>query len=95
MKGLREKGDKLTAYFEKQIGEELKRSSSGGHSGIASEARCCACALKISARFNGKMRKRGIFVDFASPILFAPLQFLYNSFEDIYRLVQTLQRGSS
>lgn len=93
MKALREKGDKLTSYFEKQINEELKDQVQVVTPALPQRGSMLCLRFKKSPRDSmKKMRERGIFVDFREPdIIRATPVPLYNSFEDIYRLVQTFK----
>lgn len=93
MKALREKGDKLTAYFENQIRTELKDQVDVVTPPLPQRGSMLCLRFKESPRaWAGKLSERGAFVDFREPdIIRATPVPLYNNHEDIYRLVQTFK----
>lgn len=93
MKSLREKGDRLTSYFENQIDEELRDQVQVVTPALPQRGSMLCLRFKKSPRDSmKKMRDRGVFVDFREPdIIRATPVPLYNSFEDVYRLVQTFK----
>ena len=93
IKGLREKGDKLTSYFESQIQEHLKDHVTVVTPELPQRGSMLCLRFKKSPRDSmEKLRERGVFVDFREPdIIRATPVPLYNSFEDIYKLVQTFK----
>jgi len=95
MKALREKGDQLTNYFENQIRTELKDLCEVVTPPLPQRGSMLCLRFKTSPRtWTGKLRERGAFVDFREPdIIRATPVPLYNSFEDIYRLVQTFKEA--
>jgi kynureninase len=95
MKGLREKGDKLTTYFETQIKDELGDQAQVVTPPLPQRGSMLCLRFKKSPRaWTGKLRDRGVFVDFREPdIIRATPVPLYNSFEDIHRLVQAFKEA--
>ncbi len=93
IKGLREKGDKLTSYFENQIRTELEGQVQIVTPPLPQRGSMLCLRFKESPRsWAGKLRERGAFVDFREPdIIRATPAPLYNNHEDIYRLVQTFK----
>jgi kynureninase len=93
MKGLRERGDRLTTYFENQIKSELKDQAVIITPELPARGSMLCLRFKSSPqKWMKTMRDRGVFVDFREPdIIRATPIPLYNSFEDIYRLVQTFK----
>lgn len=93
MKSLREKGDKLTSYFEQQVKSELKDQVQIVTPPLPQRGSMLCLRFKSSPKlWLGKLRERGIFVDFREPdIIRATPVPLYNSFEDVYQLVQAFK----
>lgn len=93
MKALRDKGDKLTTYFESQITSELANEVSVVTPGLPSRGSMLCLRFKHSPeQWMKKLRERGVFVDFREPdIIRATPVPLYNSFQDVFKLVQTFK----
>ncbi len=93
IRALREKGDKLTSYFESQIKEHLKDQVTVITPELPQRGSMLCLRFTKSPRDSmEKLRKKGVFVDFREPdIIRATPIPLYNSFEDVYRLVQTFK----
>ena len=93
MKALREKGDKITSYFEKLVQTELKDQAQVVTPPLPQRGSMLCLRFKSSPKaWTGKLRERGIFVDFREPdIIRATPVPLYNSFEDVYQLVQAFK----
>jgi kynureninase len=93
MKGLREKGDRLTSYFEELLKKEL-----GENVEIMTPARPQRGSM-LCMRFKNnpktwahKLKEQDIHVDFREPdIIRATPVPLYNSFQDVYDLVHALK----
>lgn len=92
MVNLRKKGDELTTYFETQLKEVLKDEVSIATPSLPRRGSMLCLRFKRSPReWVKKLRSRGAFVDFREPdIIRATPVPLYNSFEDVYTLVQIL-----
>jgi kynureninase len=95
MKALREKGDRLTSYFEEQIKSELQGEAVVVTPELPQRGSMLCLRFKKSPRtWTEKLRERGAFVDFREPdIIRATPVPLYNNFEDVYRLVQTFKEA--
>lgn len=95
MTSLREKGDRLTQYFTDLISSELQNHAQV----VTPERRGSMLCLRFKSSprsWMPKLRQKGVFVDFREPdIIRATPVPLYNSFEDIYRLVQVLKEVTS
>ncbi len=93
MKTLREKGDKLTNYFEKLVETELKSEVSIVTPESPNRGSMLCLRFKNSPqKWTQTLRERGVFVDFREPdIIRATPVPLYNSFEDVFKLVQTFK----
>ena len=93
MKALRAKGDQLTSYFEEQIQSELAGQVSVVTPPLPARGSMLCLRFKSSPQKSMQtLRDRGVFVDFREPdIIRATPVPLYNSFEDVYRLVQTFK----
>lgn len=93
MKALRAKGDKLTTYFESQIVTELDNEVSVVTPSLPSRGSMLCLRFKHSPeKWMKKLRERAVFVDFREPdIIRATPVPLYNSFEDVFKLVQTFK----
>ncbi len=92
---LRKKGNQLTSYFEWLIKENLK----GQVEIITPESRGSMLCLKfkgnVKQRFEGLIAA-GAIVDFREPnIIRATPAPLYNSFEDVYKLVHLMKENSN
>ena len=93
MKALRGKGDQLTSYFEKLIETELAGevsvvTPSQPHRG----SMLCLRFKSSPEKWMKTLRERGVFVDFRQPdIIRATPVPLYNSFQDVFKLVQTFK----
>ncbi|MBC7372196.1 MAG: kynureninase, partial [Bdellovibrionaceae bacterium] len=93
MKSLREKGDNLTSYFEQQVKTELKDQVQIVTPQLPHRGSMLCLRFKSSPKlWTGKLRDRGVFVDFREPdIIRATPAPLYNSYEDVYQLVQAFK----
>lgn len=93
MKALRQKGDQLTTYFEKQIQSELKDQATVVTPELPQRGSMLCLRFKSSPqKWMKTLRHKGIFVDFREPdIIRATPVPLYNSFEDVYKLVQAFK----
>lgn len=93
IKVLREKGDKITSYFENQVRTELKDLVQIITPPLPQRGSMLCLRFKSSPKsWTGKLRTRGIFVDFREPdIIRATPIPLYNSYEDVYDLVQAFK----
>lgn len=93
MQTLRTKGDRLTTYFqvclEKQLGDQVKVVTPS----LPQRGSMLCLRFKNSPReWISRLRDRGAFVDFREPdIIRATPVPLYNSYEDVYRLVSTMK----
>jgi kynureninase len=94
MKALREKGDRLTTYFEEQIRSELKDRVRVVTPPLPARGSMLCLRFEKSPRtWTGQLRELGVFVDFREPdIIRATPVPMYNSFEDVYRLVQIFKQ---
>jgi kynureninase len=94
MKALREKGDRLTTYFEEQIRCELKDRVRVVTPPLPARGSMLCLRFEKSPRtWTGQLRELGVFVDFREPdIIRATPVPMYNSFEDVYRLVQIFKQ---
>lgn len=91
MKALRLKGDQLTSYFEKLIQSELQDEVSIV-TPLARGSMLCLRFKNSPQKWMKTLRERGVFVDFREPdIIRATPIPLYNSFEDVFKLVQTFK----
>lgn len=97
IKALREKGDRLTQFFEEQITSELKDQVSIVTPKLPARGSMLCLRFKNSPqKWMSDLHQKSVFVDFREPdIIRATPVPLYNSFEDIYRLVQTLKEVSN
>lgn len=94
MEKLIQKSKKLTGYFEfllKDLGEDVIRIITPEHS----EERGCQLSIQVKnadKSLHHKLTKAGVITDWREPdvIRCAPVP-LYNSFEDVYRLVEKLK----
>lgn len=93
MKALREKGDQLTTHFEKLIRSQLEGQAEIVTPPLPQRGSMLCLRFKSSpAKWMHKLRERGIFVDFREPdIIRATAVPLYNSFEDVERLVHAFK----
>lgn len=93
MRTLRTKGDKLTSYFETLIQKELGDEVSVVTPTLPQRGSMLCLRFKNSPQKRMKaLRDRGVFVDFREPdIIRATPVPLYNSFEDVFNLVQTFK----
>lgn len=91
MAALRERGDRLTGTFEAllkaRLGEKVQVVTPEGARG----SMLCLRFKGGNKEWASKLRDKDVFVDFREPdIIRATPAPLYNSFEDIYRLVEIL-----
>lgn len=95
IKNLREKGDKLTSYFEWLIQQNLSEQVDV----ITPKERGSMLCLKFKTSpksWFDKMIHAGAIVDFREPyIIRATPVPMYNSFEDVFRLVNLLKEFST
>jgi kynureninase len=93
MPRLRAKGDQLTNYFEKLIRTELSGLAEVVTPELPQRGSMLCLRFKTSPKtWIHNLREQGVFVDFREPdIIRATPVPLYNSFEDVYRLVMKLK----
>lgn len=93
MPALRAKGDRLTSFFVAQIKKELNEEIDI----ITPAARgsmLCLRFKKDPKKWISHLKENDVYVDFREPnIIRATPAPLYNSFEDVYRFVQTLKEA--
>ena len=88
---LRKKGDRLTAYFEWLIRKNLARDVEIITPAARGSMLCMKFRAQPKARFE-RLIAAGAIVDFREPdIIRATPAPLYNSYEDVYRLVQLMK----
>ncbi len=94
MKKLRSKGDQLTSYFENLIRSELEGLAEVVTPELPQRGSMLCLRFKTSPKtWIHNLREQGVFVDFREPdIIRATPVPMYNSFEDVYRLVMKLQQ---
>ena len=95
MRKLREKSIKLTAYFEFLI-NELKNDKINIITPINPEERGCQLSVQVKnadKTLHQKLTDSGVIADWREPdvIRCAPVP-LYNSYEDVYHMVERLKR---
>lgn len=90
---LREKGDELTSFFEALIKQELSNMVEIVTPALPQRGSMLCLRFKSSPqKWMPILREKSVFVDFREPdIIRATPVPLYNSFEDIYRLVQVFK----
>lgn len=90
---LRERGDMLTSCFEGLLRRELGDTVEILTPALPRRGSMLCLRFKNDPRsWVGRLRERGAFVDFREPdIIRATPAPLYNHFEDVFRLVETLK----
>lgn len=90
---LRKKGDRLTSYFQNQIESHLKEEVSVVTPPLPNRGSMLCLRFKSSPqKWMKTLRERDVFVDFREPdIIRATPVPLYNSYEDVFKLVQTFK----
>lgn len=93
MHSLREKGDQLTSFFEDLIKKELSTVVDIVTPQLPQRGSMLCLRFKSSPqKWMPILREKSVFVDFREPdIIRATPVPLYNSFEDIYNLVQVFK----
>lgn len=95
MTNLRARGDRMTAYFEWLLAKNLKDSAEV----VTPKSRGSMLCLRFKKNPESWVKKllaRDVYVDFRAPdIIRATPAPLYNSFEDIFRLVGVLKELGS
>ncbi len=93
MKALREKGDRMTTYFEELLKKELPGKVEVMTPALPERGSMLCLRFKNDPKkWAHKLRDRDIYVDFREPdIIRATPAPLYNSFQDIYDLVQAFK----
>jgi kynureninase len=96
MENLRRRGDRLTAYFEWLLEKHLKNSIVIVTPPAPERGSMLCLRFKQNPeKWVSQLKSRDVHVDFRSPdIIRATPAPLYNTFEDVYRLVQVLQELS-
>lgn len=95
MEALRERGDRLTSYFEGTLKSHLPDVQVVTPANERGSMLCLRFANNPKS-WAHRLREMDAHVDFREPdIIRATPAPLYNSFEDIYRLVQVLKEASS
>jgi kynureninase len=94
MKALRQKGDALTCFFEKLVKTELIGEATVVTPPLPARGSMLCLRFKNSPqKWMKKIRELGVFVDFREPdIIRATPVPLYNSFQDVFDLVQTFKK---
>lgn len=93
IENLRKKGDQLTSYFESELKKELKEKVEIITPALPERGSMLCMRFKNDPKkWTHLLRERDIYVDFREPdIIRATPAPLYNSFQDVYKLVQVLK----
>jgi kynureninase len=94
MEALRKKGDSLTTYFEEQLRKELGDKVEIVTPSLPERGSMLCLRFRSDPKvWVPKLRKHDVYVDFREPnIIRATPAPLYNSFQDVYSLVQIFKK---